>query len=199
MTNDEKKALANSIRARGKPDGTVYWHGSPSGDLRGGKTGLHIGTRKAATQALEARIGVPAEGEWDGTRPYGTTKLAGQRTLAQLSLERGYDLRTGVNAGYRGSVPDDDYYPDPKSHTWPRFSDGTKLDENANPSVRPYKISGPMSNSRNTPYEDFKANGYMQAQKTKGTAKRGMYYTNVGEDSGSISAVVPNGDHLEPQ
>ena len=53
----------------------VWYHGSVSGDLRGGRTGLHLGTYEAATQALEARIGVPAEGEWDGKREYGKTKL----------------------------------------------------------------------------------------------------------------------------
>lgn len=39
----------------------TFWHGSPSGDLRGSKNGLHIGTYEAAKQALEARIGIPVE------------------------------------------------------------------------------------------------------------------------------------------
>ena len=43
----------------------------------------------------------------------------------------------------------------------------------------------------------FKANGFMSGQIKRGTAKRGYYYTQVGEDAGSISAVVPNAAHIE--
>lgn len=45
----------------------VFYHGSTDKGFHG-KKGIHVGTKLAATQALEARIGVPAEGEWDGTR-----------------------------------------------------------------------------------------------------------------------------------
>jgi hypothetical protein len=50
----------------------TFYHGSTDKNLAG-KKGIHIGTYKACKQALEARIGVPAEGEWDGTREYGKT------------------------------------------------------------------------------------------------------------------------------
>ena len=43
-------------------DFCIFWHGSASGDLRGGRTGLHLGTYQAAKQALEAHISVPSNG-----------------------------------------------------------------------------------------------------------------------------------------
>ncbi len=44
---------------------------------------------------------------------------------------------------------------------------------------------------------DFKANGMMSGQLKKGNAKRGYYYRNISEDSGSVSAVVPSWNHLK--
>ena len=44
---------------------------------------------------------------------------------------------------------------------------------------------------------DTRANAQMAGQQKKGNARRGYYYQNDGEDAGSISAVVPSGDHLE--
>jgi hypothetical protein len=44
---------------------------------------------------------------------------------------------------------------------------------------------------------DIQANALMIRQVKQGRAKRGYYYINEGEDVGSISAVVPNKDHLE--
>lgn len=64
------------------------------------------------------------------------------------------------------------------------------------PNITAYDIVGPMSNTPHSPHEDFKANGYMSAQIKKGTARRGYYYKNEGEDVGSISAVVPPGGAL---
>ncbi len=60
-------------------DANIWHRGSATGDLRGGKTGLHLGTFKAAKQALEATIGIPVEGEWDGHREYGKTLLCGRK------------------------------------------------------------------------------------------------------------------------
>jgi hypothetical protein len=172
-------------------DPTVYWHGSPSGDLRGGSTGLHLGTKLAATQALESRIGVPATGTWDGTREYGKTLLAGRKTLKRINAERGYDAFTGQNA----SPPEEDYYPTPGML---KYADGTETPMDVKPSIKPFRVNTEMSNSKSSPHEDFKANGYMRAQKKKGNAKKGYYYTNVGEDDGSISIVVPDGTHVTP-
>ena len=165
----------------------VWWHGSASGDLRGGRTGLHLGTEQAAIDALEARIGIPADGQgWTGNREYGKTLLAGKHSMAQMGI-----YPTGINC----DAPDDDYYP-----TQPvEYPDGSIMPMTVRPAVRPYRIIGPMTNNIHSPHADFKANGYMAAQiKRYGRGKRGYYYTNVGEDEGSISAVVPDGTHLEP-
>lgn len=167
-----------------------FWHGSASGDLRGAAYGLHIGTHEAAKQALEASIGVPAKGEWDGTRKYGETLMAGQKTLREKT-KKGYWI-----TGYNCDAPEEDYYVKDKKGYRAKYSDGTKVSFDTMPDIVPVEIVGEMSNSRWSPHEDFKANGYMKAQITKGTARRGYFYTNVAEDSGSISAVVPNGSHI---
>lgn len=151
------------------PPDRVYWHGTPSGDLRGGHYGLHVGTHEAAKQALEARIGRPAEGTWDGTREYGKTLLA----------------------GYGNAEP---RYPAPGRAM---YSDRTPVAMDAKPNVMPVRIIGEMTNDESTPHDDSRANGLMRAQLKRGSAKRGYFYTNDGEDYGSVSAVVPSGTHLE--
>lgn len=179
------QGAANVLFAK-TTDKTTYWHGSPSGDLRGGITGLHLGTKEAARQALEARIGIPAEGEWDGTREYGKTLLAGKKTQEKLKLE-GRNVGTGQNA----SAPENDYYP-----TAQKYADGSIMPMDVKPNIQAFQLDTEMTNSRFRPHEDYKANGYMKANLKKGNAKRGFYYTNIGEDAGSISVVVPNGEHV---
>lgn len=173
-----------------KEDPDVVWHGSPSGDLRGAKNGLHVGTYKAAEEALNSRIGIPADGQpWDGTREYGKTLLAGQKTLLKMDPQ-GFNA-TGANTG----VPMEDYYPTGSA----AFSDGSKVTMNAKPEIKPYKITGPMVNSPvDNLYADDQANARMSQQVTRGTAKRGYFYVNTGEDTNNVSAVVPNGKHLVP-
>jgi hypothetical protein len=175
---------------RANEQDNIWWHGSVSGDLRGGKTGLHLGTKAAAEDALHARIGFPAEGSWDGTREYGETLLAGKKKI----LERNKYGLTGRNV----SAPDEDYY----AHEHPegplKHWNGEEVDPSSMPSIRPFKIKGPMTNSVYRPHDDWKANGYMQGALKRGNAKSGYFYKNEGEDVGSISAVVPNGGHLEP-
>lgn len=166
----------------------TMWHGSPSGDLRGGISGLHLGTKEAAKQALTARIGHPVDGDWDGTREYGKTKLAGKETLKK----RGQYLITGHNV----DAPNHDYY----AHEHPKFptmGSNVKVEPYHKPEIAEYKIIGKMSNTIFTPHKDFHANGYMKASLKKGNAKRGFYYKNEGEDYGSISAVVPGPSHIE--
>lgn len=203
--NDAYAALFETMAVREGPSGNpvlyskvggieddpnIFWHGSPSGEMRGSFNGLHLGTKEAARQALEARIGIPADGsDWDGTREYGKTLLAGAATQRKLR-EQGRNTETGFNSG----APEEDYYPTGKA----TYGDRSPIPMSAKPSLKAFRLIGPMSNSRYQPHEDFKANGYMQAQITKGRAKRGYFYENVGEDAGSISIVVPNGDHLEP-
>ena len=157
----------------------AYWHGTPSGDLRGGPSGLHIGTKQAATEALEARIGIPADGRgWDGTREYGKTLLCGKNTLKQRKI-----FPTGFNC----DIPDNDFYPIESLKHTPYLSLSMK------PAVKKYKLLCPMTNTNMSPHGDWKANGYMSASLKRGNAKRGFYYKNDSEDYGSISVVVPNG------
>jgi hypothetical protein len=174
-------------------DQNVYWHGSASGDLRGGNTGLHLGTRLAAKQALEARIGIPATGEWDGTREYGKTLLAGEDTLDRIHRETNSFPKSGLNAGEPGNpVPKEDYYP----RKVLKYADGTDMPMDIKPNILPYKLDTEMSNTAYTPRPDWHANGYMRRQIKLGNAKSGYYYKNEGEDAGSISVVVPNGKHV---
>lgn len=152
--------------------GPQWWHGSPSGELHGSDSGIHIGTREAARQALHARIGRPAQGEWDGTREYGKTVLAPY--------------------GY-GSTRDSDFHMASGNAT---YSDRTPVPLDARPNLFPVDLVGRMTNTRSSPHPDWHANGYMRSQLKQGRAKSGYYYTNIAEDSGSVSAVVPNAEHL---
>jgi len=173
------------------PKPTIWWHGSVSGDLRGGTSGLHLGTHNAATQALEARIGIRADGKpWTGDQEYGKTLLAGKKTLHQL------DPSTYRHTGINSNAPEHDYYPTPGHLKYP---DGSHVPMNTRPSVSPYRLRGEMTNTPGTAHPDFKANGYMKAAIKRGTPKKGYYYRNEGEDGGSISIVVPpGGSHLVP-
>lgn len=166
----------------------VWWHGSPSGELKGGPQGLHLGSKKAAEEALHSRIGHPAEGEWDGTREYGKTKLAGQKTMKA----RGISI-----TGHNIHAPADDYFAHEHPEGLPKFGSGESLSPSHKPEIRPYHLIGQMTNTASTPHADFKANGLMAGQLKRGTAKRGYYYRNVGEDAGSISIVVPHGGHVK--
>lgn len=152
------------------------WHGSPNGEtgLSAGSSGIHIGTREAAKQALEARIGRPAEGEWDGTREYGKTLLVGH------------------GFGYGARAPKEPHLPTGEA----TYSNREPVPMHVKPDIFPVKIVGEMTNSTASPHEGFRANGLMSGQLKKGTARRGYYYTNVAEDSGSVSAVVPARSHL---
>ena len=74
----------------------IFYHGTP--DTISGTRGIHVGTKLAATQALEARIGVPAEGSWDGTREYGKTLLAGKKRLAEISRVGRFLAKTEITS-----------------------------------------------------------------------------------------------------
>lgn len=168
----------------------TFFHGSTDKDLSG-KKGIHIGTHEAAKQALEARIGVPAKGEWDGTREYGQTLLAGKKSLAKPENKW---KSTGYNVG--SDLPDDDYYPGDRDYK-ATYSDRTEIPMDCKPIIFEVRIIGRMTNTTSTPHEDFKANGMMNRALKKGNAKSGFYYENVGEDAGSISAVVPDKSFLQ--
>lgn len=169
-----------------------FYHGSTDKNMNG-KKGIHIGTKLAATQALESRIGTPSQGEWDGTRVYGKTLLAGQRRLIEIEKERGYYVTTGYNSNR--DVPLEDYYPTERKNR-AIYSDGTPISFESKPIVFAVEISGKMTNSTYNPHSDDKANSMMLRNLKMGNAKSGYYYTNIGEDEGSISAVVPNASFL---
>lgn len=177
----------------------AWYHGSPTG-FPGTNGPVHLGTEKAARQALEARIGVPADLQgWTGNREYGKTLLAGKNTLGKIERGELPYYNHYPSSGYNMDAPDEDYYPKPGSAY---FGDGknggrgTDVAMSAKPAVRVYQIAGSMSNHPGAPYSDAKANGFAKAQKTRGYSKNGFYYKNDGEDSGSVSAVVPNRNHL---
>ena len=169
----------------------IFYHGSTDKNLAG-KQGIHIGTKLAANQALEARIGVPAEGEWDGTREYGKTLLAGKKSL-DTKPENKWKC-TGFNCGK--DVPEDDYYPTQRKER-STYSDRTPISFETKPIVFPVKIVGRMSNSMSNPHNDITANALIMRGIRKGNSKSGFYYINDGEDSGSISAVVPDKSFLQ--
>lgn len=179
----EKEKIRRAEQSKAKPG---FWHGTADRSLIG-KNGIHVGTYEAAKQALEARIGVPAVGEWDGSREYGKTLLAGKKRLKELGP-------TGYNCG--DDVPNDNYYPNERKKR-ATYSDRSPVPMDAKPDILSVKIIGRMSNTTFSPHTDAQANGLMRRSLNSGKAKSGFYYTNDGEDSGSISAVVPDKTFLE--
>lgn len=170
---------------------SAMWHGTPDEGTwqTGSASGIHVGTKEAARQALNARIGRPADGsDWEGSREYGKTLLAGYGKL---------DNHTGYDSQQRRAGRVDDHYPSGTAQYGGTGDQGVKVPLTAHPKIFPVRITGPMTNYRSTPHGDWHANGYMRAQIKQGRAKSGYYYTNVGEDDGSISAVVPGAPHLE--
>ena len=173
----------------------TFYHGSTDKSFAG-KKGIHVGTYKAAKQALEARIGVPAEGEWDGTREYGKTLLAGGNRLKDLH-DKGIFCETGYNCNWHNNDrPDEDYYPTERPHR-ATYSDKTPIPFDCKPIIFPVKIVGPMTNWQGMPHSDERANAMMSRNLKMGNARRGYYYENIAEDEGSISAVVPDGSFLQ--
>ena len=169
----------------------VWYHGSPIGEPGPGP--IHVGTAKAAKEALEARIGIPADGKgWNGDREYGKTLIAGTDTLKKLAAQGYHDgyPETGYNAF---DVPKKDYYPGDRTNE--RADMGptyTPVPLDAKPAVRSYDIVRDMSNNTDYPTSDSRANAMQKRLKNRGT-----YYKNEGEDLGSISAVVPTKDWLQ--
>jgi hypothetical protein len=143
----------------------VWYHGSPTGEP--GPTGaVHVGTAAAAKIALEARIGIPADGKgWNGDREYGKTLIA-----------------------------KNDYYPTERPTERPTMGhDKTLVPLDAKPSVAQYNITGHMNNTANRPATDDGAN---RRARSKAAMTGGLYYKNTGEDSGKVSAVVPDRTYL---
>jgi hypothetical protein len=157
--------------------GPQWYHGTP--DERtfatGSARGIHVGTYEAARQALEARIGAPAEGDWDGTREYGKTPIVGN--------EKNMGYNTGLSCTDKGQP----------QHEHAKYSDSAPVPLDARPNIMSVQITGPMKEASS----DTQANALIKRQITKGQAKTGYYYKNTAEDSGSTSAAVPSAAHLK--
>ena len=166
-------------------DDNIFYHGTTDKTLIGGN-GIHVGTYKAAKQALEARIGVPANGEWDGKRKYSETKLAGKKKLNAFTKDGNY-----CNSGYNCSedTPDEDYLPTERKER-AKYSDGTPIPLTSHPIIFKVEIIGNMEEEI---ISDEKANELGNNK----YSKVGYYYSNIGEDTDSISAVVPTNDWLK--
>lgn len=166
----------------------IFWHGSPSGDLRGSHYGLHLGTKDAAREALEARIGVRADGkDWDGTQEYGKTLLAGRETLKRVGRHE-----TGYNCG----LPAEDFYPADRTYR-AKYSNSEEVAMTARPSIDGFRLVGPMKNTPRRTSNDMRANSWMKKQISIGDLSKGCYYINDGEDAGSLSIVVPDASFIE--
>jgi hypothetical protein len=172
-----------------------FYHGSTDKNFTGGR-GIHIGTYKACFEALSARIGYPADGIWDGSVEYQEKLIAGKRTLQKLEKEQNIYTQSGFNAG--NDVPYEDYYVTERKERRATYSNGEPVPFDCRPIIFPVKIVGPMSNTQSNPHTDEVANRMMIRNLNLGNAKRGYFYLNIGEDVGSISAVVPNGNFLVP-
>lgn len=158
-------------------DGETWYHGTPDERHwdKGGPYGFHVGSYEAARQALEATIGAPAEGDWDGTREYGKTPI--------VSNKKNMGYHTGLSYRDKGQP----------RHENARYGDGTPIPPDARPSIFPVRITGRMANSPEQPADDEYANNQVRRR----SAPYGYYYSNVGEDSGSVSAALPSAKHVE--
>jgi len=172
----------------------LFYHGTTDKSLSG-KTGIHVGTKMAATQALQAKIGVPAKGEWDGTREYGKTLLAGKNTLKMMNYIVGYDPIMNFNA--TDDVPEEDYYPSQRKKKATYFSSDKLIPIDSKPIIFQVLIIGDMKNNYANPLTDKKANELMYYKLKHKKANVGYYYINEYEDESSISAVVPNSSFLK--
>jgi hypothetical protein len=173
----------------------IFYHGTP--DMRtwkNGQRGIHIGTKLAATEALDAKIGIPYEGEWDGTRIYGETRIAGEKRAKELGkYVAGHTYDIFRKLGY----DIDSYYPKDIPDVLPVYSNRDIIPLDCKPIIFKCKIIGPMTNSIYRPHKDAVANGMIIRNMKKGNARRGYYYMNDAEDVGSISAVVPDVSFIE--
>ncbi len=178
MQSDRR--LAQRTPSRAAFEGNAYWHGSPNGRV-GEKLaayGIHVGSFDAARDALNARIGKPADGsDWDGTKVYGETPLTGH--YAYFSDGR--------------LVLPEPYLPFGQAC----YSDGTKVPLDSRPDIVAVRIIGRMVNSPLTPRDDEQANGRIAGELTRGHARSGYHYVNDSEDEGSLSAAVPSRAHLQ--
>lgn len=157
----------------------IFYHGTTNKSMIG-TNGIHLGSYKASKEALEARIGTPANGEWDGTKKYGETLLKGNNNLGKYG-------KTGYNCG--DDIPDENYLPTDRKIK-AKYSDGKLIPIDSYPIIFKVKIIGDMEEEI---ISDEKANHLGN----NSHSPIGYYYKNISEDEGSVSAVVPNNTWLK--
>jgi len=193
-TTDLSQYDPEFLRSSTFPYDHAYWHGSPNGEA-GAKIaayGIHVGTYEAAKQALEARVGKRPDGKpWDGTMSLREAGIK-EATYHEPNKKPGGGWFDGPATRWEDRIPGKVY-----NSRGPVFSDGSPVPIDSHPAMVPLRIVGPMTNTPSSPHSDWKANGYMVASLKRGNARRGFFYTNEGEDAGSISAVVPSRAHLQ--
>jgi len=160
-------------------DDNIFYHGTTNKSMVG-TNGIHLGSYKASKEALEARIGIPAIGEWDGTRKYGETLLKGTNNLGEYN-------NTGYNCG--NDISDENYLPTDRK-VKAKYSDGKEIPIDSYPIIFKVEIIGDMEEEI---ISDEKANKLGNSP----YSHTGYYYKNIAEDEGSISAVVPNNKWLK--
>lgn len=169
----------------------IFYHGTASGNLKKAPYGIHVGSKQAAKEALESRIGIRADGkDWDGTQEYGKTLLAGKRSINSNKFGKYRET------GYNTEVPNEDFYPTEIKYR-AKYSNSENVSFNSKPTILKVEIIGPMTNTVYSAMSDEKANSIMRRLIKMKKAKRGYFYKNIAEDAGSISAVVPNEKHLK--
>lgn len=166
MTKDEFESLPGT-----------FFHSDPAGNFNWdteGRQGFHVGTRRAAEEAVINRVNKDT-----GDVVYGDGSI-GWSPFRPIETSR--NIRIGDKLV---NIPERKPHPD---------------------IVRGGRIVSPMVNSinnlgvygRGTPGEldgsgDSRANATVNMIKSRGqTMRKGIYYMNVVEDPGSVSAVLPN-------
>jgi len=172
------------------PANNVWWHGSVSGDIGGGKDqygkGLHVGDYQTAAHVLQIRFGsnpLHPEGRWTG----------------EHSLSEAYPNLFDENDN---PIPDENGW-----HQFKHYDGTTSIPGSHRPNVFPVAITGPMSNTTDTAVSDGQAHVLMGDQhRHPPKTPKGYYYINGAEGEGRspetgvvspVSAVVPSVDHVQ--
>lgn len=165
MTRDEFESLPGTF-FHGHPTGNFNW------DTTGRPQGFHVGTKQAATEAVVARV---------GTRGAPTTYSGGERSGPTFpGTVRPVD---DPNRPYTRS----EYVAHPEHLRGGRI-DAPMVNHPAYLGSYGKGDDGDMNGSG-----DVLANGKVAEINSKGrTMRQGIYYKNVAEDTGSVSAVLPS-------
>lgn len=140
--------------------GTMF-HGTPSGVVGSGNAPIHVGTQRAALEALGSRM---AMGNPSGNVSGG----AAEERYNNAIKESRRPERSGKS----------------------NYSNGSPIVA-PDPQIVGGRITGRMVNTPLSPYEDDQANSIASRYQSKNNMRQGLYYSNEAEDEGSVSAVLP--------